>query len=512
MRTLLTLILLLTLGVSLLPVARAGIDPRLKADLRRVAVIISEGRSAGEYQDVYSSTLLSLARAELDPDRALAFAAGSANTAPDEVLANTIILLAAIDPALAAQWAPQRLSRIADMWLRIDTMLALGTAIVHRTPDMAAELYRLVKEQLSKLTPEQQAMYHARLALLGARLHDDAATGYLYKAISQANDPKKSPDMLREIITLFLPYNTDLTAELNYCGTAANEQFARILCVLAQGQAAEAARLADALPERTQRHVYLECIRVAANTDPPLAYRLLAVLKADKPVASFTDPALYPQAVQYIILGDGRRHPAKALALAYTVRDQMTRLHILVLAARYQPKQTALRVLQEAARHFNTKNWVGIAELAYTARAAYAFDPKIAGAIFAPVVTNSATREDTSELTRVAFYGAQVDPKYCRSLVETRLSHQQDYWNSIELIQIMTAVNIDHAREMIKALPDTAQRHEARLRLVGYLLVPPDVRRTLSYTWWDQLGFRNWNGNSRGDPGFTTLTARPMSW
>lgn len=511
MRILLTLAMVLTLGLSVLPAARAtGIAQRTKDDLRQVAAIISDANTAHETMDAFFRTLLPIAQGELDPARAMTLATEGES---EEVLANTIVQLAAIDPPSAARWAPQRLALLHAEPQRTFTILSLGANIARIAPDLTAELYRQAQLPPGDLTQEQQAIYQAQLAMLAVRVHDDAAPGYLYKAFTLARQLETALAVQRSIIRLFLPHNTDLATELVACGTAANEPFAQVCCALAQGRASAAAALAAVFPPRMQRHVYLECIRIAAYNDPALAYRLLAVLKANKPRCSYTDPELYPVAVQYIIIGSGRRNPARALALAYTVRDQMTRLHTLVLAAQYQPRETALRVLHETVRHFYTSSRVNIGDLAFAARTAYAFDPQVARAIFAQAIKYTDKRTDFDSLKKEAFYGAQVAPASCRSLIETRLSSTSDFWQNIDLVQIMAAIDVKRAREMLAALPYINQRREARCRVVGYLLVPPSVRGTLTYDWWNQLGVGACAcyANSPEDPGFITLTPMPTS-
>jgi len=441
--------------------------PLPEKDEQRAMTIIRAGISEVHDTD-YARTILPLALASANPELALQLANENGKI-PADLVVKVITGVAAADKARAAAWAPSRLALIANPKQRAEAMLTLGMAVAGQEPDMAAELYRQAKQQLLNGGP--QAM--ARLAALAARVKNGEDAALIQQAIANTRTVRAADWMTIDLLRTF-----------------------------AQGNPEQALKIADELPDPVRIDIYVECVRLLSQTDPAAARRLLAKIKTKYRISTYADRQIprvpeadrkYEQAMQYVILSIGKRDPAGALALARSVCSVANRPRALALAATFQEKATALRMLRAVAQSLSPDHADSMIDQVRVARLAYEIDPPTGTALFnqALVQVKKHYGLDSAILSQVLYYGSKIDPAECRILLEESFAQQlqkQRFTPDGDFISdqvyAMASMDLDRALEMTKAIANERQQITVRSKIAAYALASYQVRNRMPFNAW----------------------------
>ena len=456
------------------------VKPLPGEDVERGYAILEEIWKDSEGTNYYARGHVPTELAPYAPDLALRLARGPDGKVSGETLAGIISVLAEVNPARAAEWAPSRLDEIEDPAGRMFTTAHLGLAVAGLKPELAANLYQKAKEGISKVKPSEEAypldvFGRALLAALAARLKDPAAGAVLAEAIAAAEEHARKAG----------PNNRGLWE-------AIVEAAARGSPALAEKAAERSGKqLASALGRAVQE---------ISRYDVEAAQRLLAKVKEDEDVRS---GSYFDRSAKYIVEALGRTDPARALALAREVGTASHRALALAIAAQFQEKNTAASVFREALQASGGEP----ATTGRIAAMAYEMDRDLGAELFAEAWKNLKLDEEKRQgsIAGFAFYYSRIDPAESRLMLETEfasgLQKGDDggrYSWLVPPVLAMAAVDIDRALEMARSIPerDPNARFDAMRKIAQYVLATESVRRTMP--------FDRWNASDTWMPGTPT--------
>ena len=406
------------------------------------------------------------------------------------------------NPAQAVVQADSLLPRIeamGDAPMKTYLRVMLGVALAPSDAPRAAEILARSEADLKALpdaTRDANAyisnLNYATTAALAARLGKPSAEGWIDLAMIGAekqfgNDAKQLVDFKR------------LLAE-----------------IAARGSLQLFEREAREIPLPQQTQALSGAIVDVSQTDLPLARQLLEKLAAmqknapDENTRASTAYA-FGRAAKSIIARLGESDPAAALKLARRVTDDQSRAPALALAARVQTdgstRETLFReALTEAAQRpwADSSSGASIAAMAGEVDAALGeklLRELLQKAISEPAPENGAAYSRTSKAA-LAFHAARYDAGAARKLIEDeyarlrRIAPQPDAYQMAPLALAMSAIDVDRALDMARALPDGNARYDTQRKIAQYVLADEQTRRTLS--------FDRWNASDNWRPGTPT--------
>jgi protocatechuate 3,4-dioxygenase beta subunit len=412
-----------------------------------------------------------------DPDAALKMALQQAAAAkPEDANARYSLYLLIekgleSDAARTLEWAPAQLAGITNPYMRLMATVNVGLAAAKENPALAEKLFEQAKALESK--DNEGAVYGpALLAALAARLKKEEAVALADKSIA---------------------------------ATTRNGELGAVAEVLGQGNAALAERaIAKMQPDKDPRqgdttHYYVRAIESLAPHDTPGALSLLDKLeKVNGNNAEFA----WGQAAVHIIRALGPRDPAAALALARRVESDHSKVTALALAARFQPREDALKILREAAQAVTPHYYNAVGTLAKVAGQAYDLDAAVGKEIFALALDHLPSDTQGEEERRswrqqsgagqvalLAFHYARVDPVQARLLLEREWAYQKALptterrHNFSDLAVAMAALDPERAKEMAWQAhgdgTDLSAAFDAQVRIARFLMDPKDSAEKL---------------------------------
>jgi GNAT superfamily N-acetyltransferase len=242
------------------------------------------------------------------------------------------------------------------------------------------------------------------------------------------------------------------------------------------------------LPEAERGWGLIRALQDSPPRDPQAAR---AVLKSFQPVAG--DDAgeqQYAQAAKIVIEAVGDKDPAWVLEVARKVNWGWMKSLALATAARYQDEPAADQLFREAEAAAKGFGWK-----ARVAAMAYDVNPRLGEELFtaARIAAKPGVGEMDESVAEFAFQYARIDPAESRLLIEreyaSKLAQGQKiggYFELVPLVLAMTAVDVERALEMARALPvsDSGIRFDAQRKIAQYVLAPESVRRTLAFDRW----------------------------
>ncbi len=424
-------------------------------DVPRASAIITEEwhAAAGKGYSARNDLLRTLAG--YAPDLALQLALEEQGDAQQKAVKCVIEGLAAIDPAAAAEWAPSRLALVGDAQSRTHAMLSFGMAVADTAPELATELFRQAKAQLAGVDQEQHVSDIANLAALAARLNLPAASALCDEAIAAATTKDGGDNRYWVIITL------------------------------ATGSPTLAEKAAAPFTGLMRIRLLADIAKKCASKDSAVAQHCLAEIAMDTSCVDVVEDnskaEQYARAVLYVIPAIGKQHPEEALALANTVGDWRYRSRALALAAIFQPRQVALRLLREAAGAFSLRDQARIARMAYSIEASTGKE------LYQTSREHLAARKDNGGFAedRIAclFYGSSIDPVDTRLSLESEFARRQTEGVTLA----MATLDVERGLAMARAIPNGETRMHALLAIAQYVLTPA-VNQIWPYERWIDNG------------------------
>lgn len=435
--------------------------------------ILEEALRKSGGTDYYARRHLAQELAPYDPDFALRLVGESGAGAPDDQVYLIILTLLELNPERALDWGPPHLAQMKDPTIRARTASYLGLAAADRRPDLARQLYQ-----------EAKAYYDRTPIPTDDSCHSDLLTRSGYVALAGRMKDPRTGDLMAAVIR----------AAQDAEGKLPESQRRGLLRAVVQGisrgglELAQQAMALAQLPEAGRGWALIRVLQDSPPRDPQAAR---AVLKSFQPVAG--DDAgeqQYAQAAKIVIEAVGDKDPAWALEVAGKVNWGWMKSLALATAARYQDEATAARLFREAEAAGK-----GSGSKARVAAMAYDVDPRLGEELFtkARVAAKPAVDEMDESVAEFAFWYARIDAAESRLLIEReyagKLAQGQKiggYFDLVPLILAMTAVDVERALEMARALPvrDSSVRFDAQRKIAQYVLAPDSIRRTLAFDRW----------------------------
>jgi hypothetical protein len=346
------------------------------------------------------------------------------------------------------------LENIKDPQEKLIALGTLGMALVERDPARANALYITVKGLVGQRTDDiEHIIYTVLLATFAGKLKNGEADGLLDRALAAAATNKD-----------------------------ADGAFGYMLETVTQAGPALAQRVIDALPAMANRASAISrAILVIARTDTKTARAWLQKINLQEKDAT----QAYSHAAQRVVAALAKDDPAGALALARTITEPDSRAEALLAAAPFQPKEAQAALLGDIAGVTDTQRMLSIAAQAY------ALDPAVGRALFAEVLQRIVEGQGHAAV-EYAFYYRSVDPAASRVLLESlyaqlrQRSDAHNGWSQLPYAMAMATLDFDRALEIARAIPVSIDdgRFRAVRKLAQYLLAPPAVRATISFTDW----------------------------
>lgn len=438
---------------------------------------ISEGAMLAD-----SRNSIPLTMAPYDPDLAAKLVTKKDGSIDENITFHIIEKLARIDPERALAWASPRFYQIENPGMLYSLRVVLASALANTKPAQARELYTQAKtynkEQTNRDPKNQQVIATQALELgrlaqkLG--LQDEVAqfTATALTAVPGVQDPR-----------WLLP----LLAPLDYAATE---------------------KLIDKLPPDAKEEILADTIERAATEDIPTARRLREKLMALE--AGSKEPIWLGIADGAVIQGMGKTDPSGALSVARQVWGLHSKSSALIMAAQFQPKDTALSLLREAEDMLlPPAGYPPVSNLALIAAMTYNLDPPAGRELFAETKTQwlkmKARREDPAFPAQIldvdtpvfAYLYSRVEPAQSRLIIEADFARQkrdakqhgtsayQISWVLRALVAAMAAIDVDRALELAAMLPSADKQHPwdnpqvaAGRSIAQYLLLSEHERQT----------------------------------
>lgn len=430
--------------------------------------------------------------APYDPDLAAKLATRHDGAIEDNILGPIITALAKNDPVRGAAWAPAQIERIKDSYWRFQTRALVGLYVADIKPDLALDLYHqaldIDKERTAQGPKNYQEIVQRATVLseLATKLKLDADAQKMAQVAADAIKalPK---DQRQWTLSSLMALNPALAEPMfNELGEDQRKQV-----------------LQQAISQRTHYDV------AGART---LLTKLLALEKGS------TNGAMYSgYAAQSLVQAMAKNDPAGALELARSLPDTdvYNKSAALAMAAPYQPKETALKVIHEAADMASNAN--GQYDVVFRiASIAYTLDPALGASIFTTAKAHLEQMRGVRDVQEnyyesddgtaaFAYYYSRIDPGESRLLIESDFARMKakprpeanQSWqrNNIlgNLIAAMAAIDVDRAIEMAWSLPppdkdDNGYNNpqvEAQKNAAQFLLLSETDRWTRPFRQWD---------------------------
>jgi hypothetical protein len=412
---------------------------------------------------------LAVTLAPYAPDIALQLGTDFYGNLSDAVVAAVIAKLAETDPARAALWAPAKLAAMQEREQRLRATLALASAVAEVDTELALSLYWDARKLEDARPPANDAQQLPTMQIMlwevAHRLKLREAAEHR-RAVVAAVEKQKDASTLAYLARSIVKMDPELAEQL----------LARI-------------------PDDAEPYVYQSAILPLARANMAVALRLLERLDKLPKRAEYQDP--FDTAVPGVVAELGKTDPAAALALARRVHERYARTIALVMAARFQPKELAISILQEA---FAAAPEHPDSPSARIAAMLYALDPQAGLKAFAEAKTKWTQWSRAGNVANWAFYYSRIDPAESRMLLEQEFA--RDYEEAIQngssqdllqYIGAMAAVDLDRALELLASIPreqDAANSFWFRTtrleRIARYVLAPTSRRYTmrLDRTWY----------------------------
>jgi hypothetical protein len=275
--------------------------------------------------------------------------------------------------------------------------------------------------------------------------------------------------------------------------------------VVAQGSAALAKRVVDELPPGKRVLALSRAVDELVQYDVAGAQRLLEQIAAtQKPATDDSgrrslneDPEFaFGLAAKSVIAALAETNPPAALALARRVQSSSHRSMALALAAAAQPEPLGSAVFSEAmtvakASGYDARDVTPqIAVMTHHKNAALGV--QMLNELKARLSGDRNNPEPGAvSLADFAFHYARVDPAESRLLLEQEWVRQMQSrgagggdWGPADLPLAMTAVDLERALEMARALPNDNARFDVQRKIAQYVVASDEVRRTMPFNRW----------------------------
>jgi protocatechuate 3,4-dioxygenase beta subunit len=421
----------------------------------------------------YARRHLAQELAPYDPDFALRLVGESGSGVPDDQVLLIVLTLLEVNPERALDWAPPHLAQMKDSPTKAQTASYLGLAAADRRPELARQLHQ-----------EAKAYYDRTPIPTDDSCSTDLLTRSVYVALAGRMKDPRTGDLMASVIRAAQDAESKLPeSERRGLLRAVVEGISRGGPELAQ----QAMALAQ-LPEAERGWGLIRALQDSPPRDPQAAR---AVLKSFQPVAG--DDAgeqQYAQAAKIVIEAVGDKDPAWVLEVARKVNWGWMKSLALATAARYQDEPAADQLFREAEAAAKGFGWK-----ARVAAMAYDVNPRLGEELFtaARIAAKPGVGEMDESVAEFAFQYARIDPAESRLLIEreyaSKLAQGQKiggYFELVPLVLAMTAVDVERALEMARALPvsDSGIRFDAQRKIAQYVLAPESVRRTLAFDRW----------------------------
>ncbi|MBV9469620.1 MAG: carboxypeptidase regulatory-like domain-containing protein, partial [Abitibacteriaceae bacterium] len=467
--------------------------PPVASDVQRAYDLLEEVWADTEGMKFYREDIPIVLAADA-PDLALKIARKKDGSVDDSMMSQIISNLARSNPAQAAVWAPPNLHQMQNAGAIFTASISLGLAVADINPALARDLYNRAKAydkgHTDNAAVDQQSIIMRAVSLsklarrIGAK---DEAKQFVAKAVEVFKTIKDK-----------------------------NQEW--ILCWIAAVDYDQTSKIIDELPSEQRKSVLEEAVMRGANYDPQIARRwldqLIALEKTD--LRSGGAAGLAAQVLIPII---GKTDPAGVLEIARSIPERFYKADTLTLAAQFQPKDVALRVLHEAANAASNQPFDKVGNLARIAALAYNLDPQYGLEVFAMAReawdSTKAERADgrgagpngDDGTAALAYYYSRIDPAESRLLLETEFSRWrrslagildgQDRNKQIgSIATAMVAIDIERAIEMSWIIPTAGRNNgwsppqlDAQRAIAQYLLLSDNQRHERPFNQWTNSNF-----------------------
>lgn len=357
------------------------------------------------------------------------------------------------DVARALEWGVPRLAQMHDRVSKAQFLSTLGMAAIATDRDLAAELYRQLKELGAGDKPQEQALYNIQLLRFAGRLRNGEA--------------EQQFDTTLKCLQQF----TDNRFASQFAGAAAATS------------PALAEKVWSGLTDYTLHFALEQTIAEVVRYDLATATTLLEkMLAGDHPGQYYELPVPF-----MVVKALAKKDAAAALALANKPEMRRYRRQALIYVAESLPDAEALKVYQDAAVAEDKSGQPSAPQLAWIAAHLYDIDPVAGKKLFATVreMMDNSEYEWRDGVAAYAYYYSRVDPIESRLLLEAEFAQAMQKVGSNALPQAahmiplaMTPLDIPRALEMAREYTvKTDSSYNIFRDILAYLLATPEERK-----------------------------------
>ncbi len=455
--------------------------------------LLEEIRRAQEDKNSYAAKSLYYELIPFDPEQALSLTRrASSIRMSDWDLVQVLMQAAEADPGVrGVEWELSHLGDIKDTGKpRLTALRELALCLAERNhpraPALLAQAYQATQAAGAlDETGVNRAYQFAYLAALAARLGKTSeATAWTERAATATQEWEVAQAQKKE-------------TQSGMWGSVAE--------VLVRGGDLQMARqfVAGRVPEKERSETYRRILPQVARHSPTLALGMLGEIEKAPVGPDQSADFSFSQAALPVVRSLAKQDPAAALALARRIKYGETRPVALALAARVQKTPAAITEAFEEAGASALASHESAALLARVASMALPIDPKAAAVLFrkAKERFDAAPQMSGYWVGPFAFYYARHDPAEARLVLETAWAEALAQpeagggtYRLTQIVQAMTAIDTDRARDMVREVPvkegegEYNPRYEAQRSIARYLLAPETLRRALSFDAWRAYG------------------------